>query len=1706
MRGEHEQSSGRTQGPSSREVRKLRPEPAEVRGRGPAPEGMAEAYRALVDNSVQGLMILQDGRVVFANHAAGEITGYAVVDMLVTPPEEVRRFVHPDDRDLVWRRHEQRLADEPVPQRYEIRGLRKDGTTCWLEIDACRIEYRGRPAIQVACVDITARKRSEQLMRTLCDSALDLVGLPVGADVFAFVAERVRKLIGEGIVSAHSLEGDTLTIRRVVGANGGVIQLAERLLKNRVVGMPIGGMHEEARAHLLTGKLTRVEGGLYELFLRTVPRPVCRALERAIRLEEAYSIGLRQSGQLFGNLTVLTTDRTELNVEAVETLVNQVSVALERRAAEQALSAGEGRLKRTIAGANDGIWEWPDLSRDLFWWSPRFFELLGYEPDAFVPTKDTFEQMLHPDDRARIAAEFKACQNADQPFASEYRLRHRSGGYRWFRARGRLFRDETGRPTCMAGSVRDITEEKEAQESLRESRRVLSNAEQLAHVGAWEYDLVTGRIVCSDEWCRIHGVRTSHFERAELETLAHPEDLPRIRTVLQASSEQGLPYEMEHRIIRQDTGEVRWVHAHGEVIRDHAGRPVRLCGAAQDITERREAERELSESRSFLETVLDFFPGNVAVLDERGVIVRTNDAWWAFGRENGLGTEFFREGVDYLEMCRHAEGSWSEGAVKVCDALEAILADRRQAFRMEYPCHSPDRQHWFDLQAQGFTHAGRRWVVVAHVDITTRKLAEVKRELALKILSVLNRANDRKQIVGDILRLIKAHGAFTAVAIRLKDDEDYPYFVQNGFPDHFVQKEISLCSWTAEGEPVRDGRGEVVLACLCGHVLQGRTDPSLPCYTEGGSFWTNSTSALLRERERDPALEGIRGLCCSEGYESVALVPLRSGDEVIGLLQVNDRRPNVFEEDLIQFYEGLGNSIGIAIARLNADEALTYLNHELARHKHIFDGVLASTTDHVYILDAEIRFLYVSESAARALGRSRDEIVGRCWRQLDMPVEIMVPFEQQVHRVLATGEPYTGEVCYPTAYGPRFIEYVLSPLESGDGERRLLLNVARDITERLGVEAALRESREQLQAIFEHSLNAIVVTDDQGYYRSANPAASKLLGYPVEQLLDMNVADLRTAGDYTAEQQYREYLEKGQAIGEFAFLRPDGQRRTCQFHAVHIREDFNLSILSDVTERKRAQEALSRALADTRKRAGELESLLIGARLVLEGGDFEETARRIFDAAREITGAQSGYVALLSDDGQNNDLLFLESGGLPCTVDPNLPMPIRGLREVAYRSGKPVCDNDFMHGPWVRFMPEGHVELRNVLFAPLNVAGTTVGVMGLANKPGDFTDDDLSMAEAFAQLTAIALHNTRNMESLRESEQRYRQVAELVSDYAYAFEVTPGNDLRLDWIVGRFEAICGYTPQEVEAQGGWAHLIHPDDLPLARERRERLLNGYSDIAEFRISSKDGDVRWLRDYGYPVWDERAGRVVRIYGGAQDITDRKQAELRLHAYRQRLQKLAAELALAEDRERRRIGMGLHDHVGQGLAMIKLSLQSAAEEAPDDLAHRIGDACGELDGLAESLRSLSFELSDSVLYEVGLPAAVEAYLDREVRERQGLTCTLTAPETLPSLDTELRSVLFRCFRELVANVLKHAEAENLHVRLRCDESRVYLAVEDDGCGFDRPDDDSGEAGVHFGLFSVRQQIEALGGRMTVRSRLGCGTYVAIETPIRFSHADKG
>ena len=209
-------------------------------------------------------------------------------------------------------------------------------------------------------------------------------------------------------------------------------------------------------------------------------------------------------------------------------------------------------------------------------------------------------------------------------------------------------------------------------------------------------------------------------------------------------------------------------------------------------------------------------------------------------------------------------------------------------------------------------------------------------DITVRFLRLVNESTGTRDLIRAVTTFFQQVSGCDAVGVRLREEEDYPYFEARGFSPEFVQAESQLCLRDWAGEVKRDGQGLPVLDCMCGNVICGRFDPAKPFFTAQGSFWTNSTTQLLATTTAADRQARTRNRCNGEGYESVALIPLRLGEQRFGLLQLNARRAGAFSPELISLWERLGGHLAVALGKFRADEAL---RESEARFSSLFENM-----------------------------------------------------------------------------------------------------------------------------------------------------------------------------------------------------------------------------------------------------------------------------------------------------------------------------------------------------------------------------------------------------------------------------------------------------------------------------------------------------------------------------------------------------------------------------------------------------------------------------------------------------------------------------------------------------------------------------------------------------------------------------------------------
>ncbi len=369
-------------------------------------------------------------------------------------------------------------------------------------------------------------------------------------------------------------------------------------------------------------------------------------------------------------------------------------------------------------------------------------------------------------------------------------------------------------------------------------------------------------------------------------------------------------------------------------------------------------------------------------------------------------------------------------------------------------------------------------------------------------------------------------------------------------------------------------------------------------------------------------------------------------------------------------------------------------------------------------------------------------------------------------------------------------------------------------------------------------------------------------------------------------------------------------------------------------------------------------------------------------------------------------------------------------------------------------------------------------------------------AEHRIQIGGVAPNTTPRKqaeEALQESHDLLRAIIEGTPDMIFAKHVD-GRHTLMNTSAAR---ATGRPVEDVIGKSN-ADLFPPE---VARsfdlEDAEVLSSGKTRIYEntMRIG---GSLRTVLTTKY-VYKDREGKALGVIGIARDITERKRAEQQLADQSEQLRKLTSELVLAEEQTRREIGRDLHDHIGQILALAQGKLGTLrASEASEALGQPLEEIHALLEQTIRATRSLTFELSSPVLYELGLEAALESL--SEQMEQQHSPRFHFETDAQPKPLAENTSVaLYRITRELLFNVVRHAQARNVQMTLRRVGDHLHLTIEDDGGGFDAAGLGKGfSQSGGFGLFSIRQQLDHIGGRFEIEAIPGDGTRALVVAPL--------
>jgi PAS domain S-box-containing protein len=764
--------------------------------------------------------------------------------------------------------------------------------------------------------------------------------------------------------------------------------------------------------------------------------------------------------------------------------------------------------------------------------------------------------------------------------------------------------------------------------------------------------------------------------------------------------------------------------------------------------------------------------------------------------------------------------------------------------------------------------------------------------------------------------------------------------------------------------------------------------------------------------------------------------------------------------------------------------------------------LIDSLPDGLYVKDTNGRFVVCNKAVYDAAQiRPAGSVIGKTDFDLYPPDEAREYYKRE-REIISTGRPMVNEEIsgVDPATGKRWWSLSTKlPWRDGSGQIIGIIGSNREISERKKVEEALLESEARYKAIFDTVREGIIIVDvETKRFRYANPAVCRMFGYSAEEITQLTVEDIHP----------REHLErvlvdfeanvsgKKSSSHNIPCLRKDKTVFYADINSANVMIDQRLcdvGCFTDVTQHKRDEELLRESEQRYRLLVEQLPAITYTAAL-----NEASTTLYVSPQTLQILGvSQSDYKA---DPDLWRKLLHPDD----CR---------RVMTEVkeSHKTGQPFCSEYRMvarDGRVVWMRDEARI-VEDAGGRPLYLQGVMYDITERKK-----TEEELQkahnelearvrqrtsdLARAVEKLQKEIAERKHAEELLRQAERRFRTIFE--NTVVGLYRTTP--DGRILMANPALVKMMGYQSfeqmQELNLEKGGFDPSTPRSIFKQRMETQGKVIGLESI----WLRRDGTKLFVSESAFAVRDSK-GNILYYEGTAQDITKRKEAEEQLMLYQQQLRTSASQLSLAEERLRRRIATDLHDNISQNLAISKMKLESLVESVKPEAAKPLKEVAELIAQTIEASRTLTFEMSPPVLYELGFEAAV-GWLAGQTRQRFGIITRFTDDGRPKHLDNDVRVLLFQAVRELLTNVVKHAKARKVKIIARKVRNNICVTVEDDGVGFDasrrtRSQQRYGlpESGG-FGLFNIHERLDNIGGSVKIRSKPGHGATVTLIAPL--------
>jgi len=1417
---------------------------------------------------------------------------------------------------------------------------------------------------------------------------------------------------------------------------------------------------------------------------------------------ESYcAVPLRtKSGAVIGLLVVMDTKPLQ-HSDYLQSLLGvfapRIAAEFERRRAEQERAQALADLHNVMETVPDIMFTL-DRQGNMVRWNRRVEEVTGYSPEelldkpalAFVP----------PEEQARTSA---AIQRAFMEGYAELEgllltKDHRTIPYHWT---GAALKDPDGRIIGITGIGRDVSEKKRAERELQRQRRHLVDAQALAHLGSWDWDLDTGEVEWSDEQFRIFGHEPGAIAVTydTFLTSLHPDDNDRALEAINDALLGKRPTDVECRIVRPD-GKVRFIHVRGDVHWDATGHPLSMAGTVLDITERKQTEEALRASEERWQLAVH----------------GSNDGIWDWNIQTGA--IFFSarwkamRGFEDHDIMNHVD-EWRsrihpDDLDRVLQRIDAYLAKQIPEFCEEYRVQRKDGSYMWVLDrgmALWADDGTPLRMAGSETDITERKEMEQQRveqqnrlRLAMEIadLAIWDWDIQSNQVVwSDNCERVKRlppgtfDGTFAAYQ-QLVHPEDRPRLLSdieraiNGqaayHTEHRIVPPNGEVQWVeGSGSVYRDEQGRPIR--MLGTVLnitgRKKSEEALRESEERFALAVAGSSDILWDASRlpgepwyapqtpvwwSPRVRVLLGLEESESFETFEQWAVRlhpdDKDRVIGQLaaHIEHRVPYDSEYRLrtnrgdYRWIHGRGHALwddrGEPRRMSGSCQDITerkQTEEALVQSERQLRTVLDALPVGVWFTDRSGKSLLANPAAKqiwsnlKQIGLQTPDNQSSWWETIGPTNE---PHRWALSRVLTTGVPSLGETF---------------DLECLDGTKKVIRNSTVSVQNEAGVILGaivlneditmLRQAQAALQLTqfsVDHAVEGFFwIGPDAGIFH-VNDSACRMLEYTWEELTTMTLHDIDPNISSEAwPAHWEELKEKGSLTFESKYWSRTGRVLDMEVTVNYLQyegREYNCAIMRDITERKQADAAL---------RASEERYRVL----------YDETPTMYFT---------------LAPDGMVRSVNRFGAEQLGYQVEELIGHSVLGLFHEQDRETVVASLSECLATPETS---------RNWEFREVRKDGTIIWMRETARV------GQSSTGETVVLVTCEDIsERKRAEEELRKSHAFLRQVIDIDPNFIFAKDragrFTLGNKAVADVYGTTVDDLIGKTDADFNP--------NQEEVAFFRQKGLAVLDTLQELflPEEVITDSTGRTRWLQTVKRPILDEQ-GRAIMVLGAATDITERKRIE---EVLRQREQDLHAAIE-----ERERISQDLHDGILQSLFAVGLTLEVSKSMLSPRTRKTAGvsldQAIDRLNLVMREVRNFIAGLGSDPLQGKDLPKALQQML-ASLTENQATRVRLAVEDRAAQAVSAKQALhLFLVIQEAVSNCIQHGRAKKARVSLKMLKQGVRLSIRDNGRGFNL----AAAKGTGHGLGNMAARAQKMGGRFTILSKVNEGTSIVLDLP---------